>query len=108
MFTLNNQLAKISSVTNVSEKHGKERKPALSIGLYLVGSSSMLDQFDNAIRSMLYRKPQPTPGGLPLEYDDNELTELRFPFMRNHAWERKYAGFLLRFRIGASGADDVL
>jgi len=108
MFTVSNQLCKIVSVTNVSEKHGKDRKPALSIGLYLVGSGSMLDQFDPALRPMLYRKPQPTPSGLPLEYDDNELTELRFPFMRNLAWDRKYAGFLLRFRIGASGADDVL
>ena len=108
MFTVSNQLCKIVSVTNVSEKHGKDRVPALSIGLYLVGSGSMLDQFDAALRPMLYRKPQLTPGGLPLEYDDNELTELRFPFMRNLAWDRKYAGYLLRFRIGASGADDVL
>lgn len=108
MFTVSNQLCKIVSVTNVSEKHGKERVPALSIGLYLVGSGSMLDQFDSALRPMLYRKPQPMPGGLPLEYDDNEMTELRFPFMRNLAWDRKYAGYMLRFRIGASGADDVL
>jgi hypothetical protein len=108
MFTVSNQLCKIVSVTNVSEKHGKERVPALSIGLYLVGSGSILDQFDSALRPMLYRKPQPTPGGLPLEYDDNELTELRFPFMRNLAWDRKYAGFMLRIRIGATGADDVL
>jgi hypothetical protein len=108
MFTVSNQLCKIVSVTNVSEKHGKDRIPALSIGLYLVGSGSILDQFDGALRPMLYRKPQPTPGGLPLEYDDNELTELRFPFMRNLAWDRKYAGFMLRIRIGATGADDVL
>jgi hypothetical protein len=108
MFTVSNQLCKIVSVTNVSEKHGKDRIPALSIGLYLVGSGSILDQFDAALRPMLYRKPQPTPGGLPLEYDDNELTELRFPFMRNLAWDRKYAGFMLRIRIGATGADDVL
>jgi hypothetical protein len=35
-------------------------------------------------------------------------TELRFPFMRNLAWEKKYMGYLLRFHIGATGADDVL
>lgn len=108
MFTVSNQLAKIVSVTNVSEKHGKERVPALSIGLYMVGPSSWLDMYDSAMRPMLYRKPQPTPGALPLEYDDNELTELRFPFMRNFAWDRKYQGYLIRFRIGATGADDVL
>jgi hypothetical protein len=106
MFTVSNHLAKIVSVTNVSEKHGKDRVPALSIGLYMVGPGSWLDMYDSALRGMLYRKPQPTPGELPMEHDG--LTELRFPFMRNLAWDRKYAGYMLRFRIGASGADDVM
>jgi hypothetical protein len=106
MFTFKDQLAKITSCTPVSEKHGKERKSAISIGLYIVCGGDILNQFDNALRSMLYRKPQPAPGELPMEHDG--LTELRFPFMRNLAWDRKYAGYLLRVHIGASGADDVL
>lgn len=106
MFTVSNHLAKIVSCTNVSEKHGKERVAAISIGLYLVGPSSILDQFDTALRPMLYRKPQPTPGELPMEHDG--LTELRFPFMRNFAWDRKAAGYMLRFHIGATGGEDVL
>jgi hypothetical protein len=106
MFQVKDQLAKIVSCTNVSEKHGKDRVPALSIGWYLVMPSKTLDQFDTALRPMLYRKPQPSPGELPLETDD--LTELRFPFMRNLAWDRKYAGYLLRIHIGATGSEDVL
>jgi hypothetical protein len=106
MFTVSDHLAKINSVTNVAEKHGKERVAALSIGLYLVGGAQLLDMFDVALRGMLYRKPQPKPGELPMEHDG--LTELRFPFMRNLAWDKKYAGYLLRFHIGASGVEDVL
>jgi len=106
MFTVTDHLAKINSVTNVAEKHGKERVAALSIGLYLVGGGELLDMFDVALRPMLYRKPQPKPGELPMEHDG--LTELRFPFLRNLAWDRKYAGYLLRFHIGATGAEDVL
>lgn len=106
MFAVENQLCKIVSCTNVSEKHGKERVPALSIGFYLVGPGDMLDAFDAMLHSTLYRKPQPTPGELPMEHDG--LTELRFPFMRCIAWDRKYAGYLLRLHIGASGAEDVL
>jgi hypothetical protein len=107
MFTVSNHLAKIVSCTNVSEKHGKERVPAISIGMYLVGASTLLGHFDTALRTTLFRKPQPTPGDMFPE-DSDGLTELRFPFMRNLAWDRKYAGYTLRFRIGASGADDVL
>lgn len=106
MFSVSDHLAKIVSCTNVSEKHGKERVSALSIGFYLVGPSSWLDQFDNALRPMLYRKPMPAPGDLPMEHDN--LTELRFPFMRNLAWDKKYSGYLLRVLIGATGSDDVL
>ncbi|PRH23438.1 hypothetical protein C6T53_19060 [Burkholderia multivorans] len=101
-----NTLAKIVSTTPVSEKHGKERVPALSIGFYLVTGGEVLGDFDASLRSMLYRKPQPKPGELPMEHDG--LTELRFPFMRQLAWEKKYSGYLLRLHIGASGTEDVL
>ncbi|MDN7894532.1 hypothetical protein QZM93_38690 [Burkholderia cepacia] len=106
MFNLDNTLAKIVSVTNVSEKHGTERKPAITIGMSVVVGGDVLGEFDPALRAMLYRKPQPKPGELPMEHDG--LTELRFPFMRNLAWDRKYEGYLLRFHIGATGAEDVL
>lgn len=106
MFAVTDTLSKIVSVTNVAEKHGKERVPALSIGFYMVTGGEVLDMFDVALRGMLYRKPQPTPGELPMEHEG--LTELRFPFMRNLAWDKKYAGYLLRLHIGASGAEDVL
>ncbi|QTD90796.1 hypothetical protein [Burkholderia anthina] len=106
MFKVEDTLAKIVSCTNVSEKHGTERVPAISVGLHIVGGGELLNMFDVALRGMLYRKPQPKPGELPMEHDG--LTELRFPFMRQLAWDRKYEGYLLRFHIGASGKEDVL
>ncbi|WP_186181673.1 hypothetical protein [Burkholderia gladioli] len=106
MFSLDNTLAKIVSCTNVSEKHGAERVAAISIGLYVVQGGEVLEMFDSALRNALYRKPLPKPGELPMDHDG--LTELRFPFMRQMAWERKYEGYLLRFHIGASGVEDVL
>lgn len=106
MFKIENHLAKITSCTNRSEKHGKQREPAISIGLTVTGSGALLDHFDTALRPMLFRRPQPKPGDLPME-DGNDLVELRFPFMRNLDWANKYSGYLLRFHIGASGADDV-
>ncbi|AET91058.1 hypothetical protein BYI23_B004510 [Burkholderia sp. YI23] len=108
MFSLKDQLAKIVSCTNVSEKHGKDRVPALSIGWYLVVPSRTLDQFDPALRPMLYRKPLAAPGLFEPEKGEEDLTELRFPFMRNLAWDKKSAGYTLRIHIGATGSEDVL
>ncbi|MBW5285979.1 hypothetical protein [Burkholderia gladioli] len=106
MFNVQDTLTKITSCTNRSEKHGKEREPAISIGLSLTGGGEILDQFDVALRPMLYRKPQPKPGELPMDHDG--LTELRFPFMRSLRWDKSYTGYLLRFHIGATGSEDVL
>jgi hypothetical protein len=106
MFRIEDILAKITSCTNRSEKHGKERTPAISIGLYVVMGREALEMFDVGLRVFLYRKPNPTPGELPMAHDND--TELRFPFMRNLSWNRSYEGYLLRFHIGASGKEDVL
>ncbi|MFP3652254.1 MULTISPECIES: hypothetical protein [Burkholderia] len=106
MFKVEDTLAKIVSCTNVSEKHGAERVAAISIGLYIVQGGEVLEMFDAGLRNALYRKPLPKPGELPMEHDG--LTELRYPFMRNLAWDRKYEGYLLRFHIGATGTEDVL
>ena len=106
MFSVEEHAAMCTSVTNIAEKHGNARVPAVSIGLSITGSGELLAHFDPALRSMLYRKPQPTPGTLPLESD--ELTELRFPLLKNPSWNKEYAGYQLRFSIGATGKEDVL
>jgi hypothetical protein len=106
MFSLTEHAATITSVTNIAEKHGNQRVPAVSIGLAVTGASALLNHFDEGLRSMLFRKAQPKPGDLPLETD--ELTELRFPLLKNPSWNKEYAGYQMRFCIGATGKEDVL
>jgi hypothetical protein len=106
MFALTDHAVKISAVTNGSENHGQELVPALSIGLSITGASTLLDEFDPGLRDLLFRRPAARPGDLPMA-DDN-LSELRFPLLRNIQWNRDFAGYQIRFHIGASGAEDVL
>lgn len=106
MFELNEHAATVTSVTNIAEKHGNARVPAVSIGLSVTGASTLLNHFDEGLRGLFFRKEQPRPGALPLETD--ELTELRFPLLKNPSWNKEYAGYQLRFCIGATGKEDVL
>ena len=106
MFELNEHAAQITSVTNIAEKHGNARVPAVSIGLCITGASTLLNHFDEALRGLFFRKEQPKPGALDL--DSDELTELRFPLLKNPSWNKEYAGYQLRFCIGATGKEDVL
>jgi hypothetical protein len=107
MFSVTEHAAMCTSVTNIAEKHGNARVPAVSIGLAITGSGDLLAEFDPALRSFLYRKPQPKPGDLPMDHPD-ELTELRFPLLKNPSWNKEWAGYQLRFSIGATGKEDVL
>lgn len=106
MFAVTEHAAQCTSVTNIAEKHGNARVPAVSIGIAITGAGDLLNEFDPALRSFLYRKPQPKPGDLPLE--SNDLTELRFPLLKNPSWNKEYAGYQMRFCIGATGKEDVL
>jgi len=106
MFALTEHAAMVTSVTNISEKHGNQRVPAVSIGIAITGASTLLNEFDPALRGVLFRKPQPKPGELTLDHD--AMTELRFPLLKNPSWNKEFAGYLLRFLIGATGKEDVL
>jgi hypothetical protein len=106
MFSLTEHAATVTSVTNIAEKHGNARVPAVSIGLSVTGASTLLNHFDEALRGFFFRREQPKPGALPL--DTEELTELRFPLLKNPSWNKEYAGYQLRFLIGATGKEDVL
>jgi hypothetical protein len=44
MFSLDQSAATITSVTNISEKHGNARVPAVSIGISVTGASVMTDE----------------------------------------------------------------
>lgn len=106
MFALTETAALVTSVTNISEKHGNQRVPAVSIGIAITGASTLLNEFDPDLRGMFFRRPQPKPGELSLDHD--ALTELRFPLLKNPSWNKEFAGYMLRFIIGVTGKEDVL
>lgn len=108
MFALQEHAATVTSVTNIAEKHGNARVPAVSIGLAVTGANTLLNEFDPDLRTLLFRKPQPRPGDFLTDLDVDVLSELRFPFLKNPSWNREYAGYQLRFVIGATGSEDVL
>ena len=107
MFSLDQTAATITSVTNISEKHGNARVPAVSIGIAVTGASTLLNEFDPDLRGMFFRRPQPKPSELALDHEES-LSELRFPLLKNPSWNKEFAGYMLRFIIGATGKEDVL
>lgn len=54
-FEIQNQTAKIASITTRIEKHGDEDVPAVSLGLRITGPNTLLDLMQPGLREVLYK-----------------------------------------------------
>src|ERR1700743_1683977 len=84
MFEVTEHAVKVVSVTNIGEKHGNERKPAVSVKMELTGPNSLLDMFDPELKSMLFQPATKDPD--QLEVNTDALVELRVVDARNNTW----------------------
>lgn len=80
-------LAKITSVTPISEKHGKKRVPAHSIIFEMAMSNTILISLDKQLRSAFYQKPTSAsvdPKSKQTKIDtsnvDDGISQLKFPW----------------------------
>ena len=58
MFKLANMLATITSFTGRTETHGKEKVPALSLGLRITTANTILDVISDTLRTTMYKSVQ--------------------------------------------------
>lgn len=72
--------AHVASVTNRVEKHGDEDKPAVSLGLELTASNTLLDLIDPKIRTALYTAVE--------GQEDLPGVETSTPLLRCHSFDR--------------------
>jgi hypothetical protein len=106
MLEVTEHTAKIQAVTNIGEKHGSERRPGVSIKISMTGKNTLLDGLGVELRHMLYKPAANDPDQLDVNTD--ALVELRAPSLRKLAWAKAYAGYQVRFIIGATGREDIL
>lgn len=94
MFALEEHTAKIANVNPRSEKHGDQTKLAADIKIETCVGRKTLDEFDTALRALLFREPQ--TGDQPQLIDaDDGATALRMPKLAPLEWEEKYPGYTL-------------
>ncbi|CAG9255851.1 hypothetical protein [Paraburkholderia caribensis] len=101
-------LAKITSVTPISEKHGKKRVPAHSIIFEMAMSNTILIPLDSQLRTSFYQKPKSAsvdPKSKQTKLDvsnvDDGLSQLKFSW-----WSQwidipgELVGWVLTFHTG--------
>lgn len=109
MLALNNQTAKLANLNIRAELHGDTTKVATDLKFEIKVPNTMLDEFDPALLSALYRAPDESDsqGELPVN-DPNYLPKLKFPQMGAIKWDWKGAGYAVTVHYGVSGKQDVL
>ncbi|PVX84313.1 hypothetical protein [Paraburkholderia unamae] len=109
-------LAKITSVTPISEKHGKKRVPAHSIIFELAMSNTILIPLDKQLRSAFYQKPtsasaDPKSGQTKIDTSNVEdgISQLKFPWWTQ--WIEipgDLVGWVLTFHTGNSERSHIV
>lgn len=88
MLTLEKQKAKLTNLNARSEKHGEEHVGAADLAFTFDASNDVLSEFDPALKSSLYRKPDSNGDqGELLEGGPGWMPKLRFPLMSAFKWK---------------------
>lgn len=115
MFSVEQKLMKIRSVTTVAEFKGDGREHAQNVKLEWTTDNGVLAEFDPQLRSAFYQKDDGKPpvgdgnqGELSLPRQDVELTKLRIPFLQMPVkFKKEFAGYEMVYHCGASEQSNI-
>lgn len=110
MFSLTNHPVKINNYTARKELNGELRVLAGTLTCETNCHNSVLDQFDPALKALLYRKPDadeaPPQSEIPLEVTDG-LTARRLPHVKPQVWDEDWPGYSASFSSGIKLKDEI-
>jgi hypothetical protein len=106
-FALERQHAKLTSLNARAEKHGDENVPAADLAFTFNAPNDILSEFDPALKSSLYRKPDAAGDQADLLPEPGWLPKLRFPAMSAFKWDFEMIGGQITIHYGPSGKGDI-
>lgn len=107
-FALERQNVVLVNFNARSEMHGEERAPAADLKLSMDAPNDVLAEFDPALKSSLYRRPDGNDSQAELLDVPGYLPKLRFPKMGGFGWDEKIVGATLTIHWGANDRSQIL
>jgi hypothetical protein len=110
MFSVEQKLMKIRSVTTVAEFKGDGREHAQNVKLEWTTNNGVLAEFDPQLRSSFYQLEDGRTNSneqgqeeISMPQVDDKLTKLRVPLLQMPVkFKKEFAGFQMVYHIGAS------
>lgn len=107
MFELTNHKAKLTNVNPRAELHGEDPKPAFDLMFTAACSNTVLWDFHQELRAMLY-KLAPEPDDLIEAIEGDGMTALRLPKLGSLKWDQEYAAYSLTIDYGLGGDSNIV
>ncbi|KAE8757355.1 hypothetical protein FSO04_24355 [Paraburkholderia madseniana] len=115
MFSIEQKLMKIRSVTTVAEFKGDGREHAQNVKLEWTTDNGVLAEFDPQLRSAFYQKEDGKQkssddgqGEFTMPLPDVELTKLRIPFLQMPVkFKKDFVGYQMVYHCGASDKSNI-
>ncbi len=104
-FQLDDTTATLSSFTGRVETHGKDKKPAVTLGFSIKASNHILDVLSPGLRDTLYTKPE---GQVDIPGVDSITPLLRTQGIGQLSLERSFEGWTVTVRHGIADETDVV
>ena len=108
MLTLEKQKAKLASLNLRTELHGDERVPAADLKFSFDAPNELLSEFDPALKSSFYRKPDAQDAQAEMLDTPGYLPKLRFPRIPSIKWDAEMTGAELVVHYGTGGRSDIV
>lgn len=108
MLTLERQTARLTSLNLRAEKHGDENVPAADIKFSFEAPNELLSEFDPALKSSFYRKPDAQDAQAEMLDTPGYLPKLRFPKIPGIKWDAEMIGAQLTVHYGTGGKSDIV
>ena len=108
MFELKDQEALITHSKPRAENHGKDHVPACDIYIAVSMPNTVLDLFSDELRKLFFVKGDPGDADLADQgMPDDHLPILRYPELKEIAWNYKAAGYRIVMNFGVSGDQNI-
>lgn len=100
--------AKLKNVTIVTEKHGNEEVPSVSLALVMALPGQIIDGLDKGIRRTMFRKPlkeEQAQGELNGVEANEGMTKVLFPLLAPLLWNEDFTGYSIIIGSGLISTD---
>lgn len=108
MFSLQEQVAVLTSLNTRTEKHGDKHIAAADLKIQSTVENRVLDNFGTNLRTALYCNEESSGQNMALDLEEDFLPNLRYPQVKKLPWQLEIKGCMATIQLNGNKKEIVL